>query len=139
MVHEHSASDDGFLRQRCATRSFGRFWSGPQSITQHGILVDPRALVFPHLALCAAELLGDAFQRDGEGARRGGMLALPVEEQATAAMDADVAGEAAIARLLIEELRSIGLRVEVQEAAPDRPNVVGILDGRASGRSARCA
>lgn len=45
------------------------------------------------------------------------------------------AGEAAIARTLIEELRSIGLTVEVQEVAPGRPNVVGTLEGRASGRS----
>jgi acetylornithine deacetylase len=44
-------------------------------------------------------------------------------------------GEAAIARLLAEELRTLGLRVEVQEAAPDRPNVVGVLDGRSPGRS----
>jgi acetylornithine deacetylase len=45
------------------------------------------------------------------------------------------AGEAAIARALTAELRSMGLHVEVQEAAPDRPNVVGILEGRAPGRS----
>jgi acetylornithine deacetylase len=45
------------------------------------------------------------------------------------------AGEAAIARRLVEELSSIGLTVVVQEAAPDRPNVVGVLEGRAPGRS----
>ena len=45
------------------------------------------------------------------------------------------AGEAAIARALVEELRSIGLATEVQHAAHDRPNVVGVLDGRAPGRS----
>ena len=44
-------------------------------------------------------------------------------------------GEAAIARVIAEELRSIGLTVEIQEAAHDRPNVVGILDGRAAGRA----
>jgi len=44
-------------------------------------------------------------------------------------------GEAAIARTLVAELRRIGLQTEVQEAAPDRPNVVGILQGRAPGRS----
>jgi acetylornithine deacetylase len=47
----------------------------------------------------------------------------------------NAAGEAAIARVLVEEFRSIGLHVEVQEAAHDRPNVVGTLDGRAPGRS----
>ena len=31
--------------------------------------------------------------------------------------------------------RAIGLRVEVTDAAPGRPNVVGVLDGRAPGRS----
>jgi acetylornithine deacetylase len=45
------------------------------------------------------------------------------------------AGEAAVARALAEELRDIGLKVEIQEAAPGRPNVVGVLDGRAPGRS----
>ena len=48
---------------------------------------------------------------------------------------AGAAGEAAIARAIVEELRSIGLGTEVQEAATDRPNVVGILEGRAPGRS----
>jgi acetylornithine deacetylase len=45
------------------------------------------------------------------------------------------AGEAAIARVLVEHLRSIGLHVEVQEAAHGRPNVIGVLEGRAPGRS----
>jgi acetylornithine deacetylase len=40
------------------------------------------------------------------------------------------AGEAAVARVLAEELRNIGLTVEIHEAAPGRPNVVGVLDGR---------
>jgi acetylornithine deacetylase len=45
------------------------------------------------------------------------------------------AGEDAIARRLVQELDAIGLTVEVQEAAPGRPNVVATLDGRAAGRS----
>ncbi len=44
-------------------------------------------------------------------------------------------GEAAIARALVEEMRGFGLTVEIQEAAPGRPNVVGTLEGRAPGRS----
>ena len=44
-------------------------------------------------------------------------------------------GEAAIARTLVEEFRSIGLETHVQEAAPDRPNVVAVLEGRAPGRA----
>lgn len=45
------------------------------------------------------------------------------------------AGEAAVARALVEEFRSIGLTVDVQEVAAGRPNVVGVLEGRAPGRS----
>lgn len=45
------------------------------------------------------------------------------------------AGEAAVARRLVQELEAIGLAVELQEAAPGRPNVVGTLTGRAPGRS----
>jgi acetylornithine deacetylase len=45
------------------------------------------------------------------------------------------AGEAAIARVLVDELRSIGLATDVQDAAHNRPNVVGVLEGRAPGRS----
>ena len=45
------------------------------------------------------------------------------------------AGEAAVARRIIEELDAIGLTVEVQVVAPGRPNVVGTLRGRAPGRS----
>ncbi len=45
------------------------------------------------------------------------------------------AGEAVVARRVGQELEAIGLGVEYQEVAPGRPNVVGILDGRAPGRS----
>ncbi len=45
------------------------------------------------------------------------------------------AGEAAIARELVAELRALGLTVEIQEVAPGRPNVVATLEGRAPGRS----
>jgi acetylornithine deacetylase/succinyl-diaminopimelate desuccinylase family protein len=48
---------------------------------------------------------------------------------------AGAAGEAAVARALVEEMRSFGLTVEVQEVAPGRPNVVGTLEGRTTGRS----
>ena len=45
------------------------------------------------------------------------------------------AGESAIARRLAEEMRALGLEVHVTEAAPGRPNVVGVLNGRAPGRA----
>ncbi len=45
------------------------------------------------------------------------------------------AGEAEIAARLVREFEAIGLPVEVQEAAPGRPNVVAILEGRAPGPS----
>ena len=44
-------------------------------------------------------------------------------------------GEAVIARALVEECRSLGLATEIHEAAPGRPNVVAVLEGRAPGRS----
>ncbi|MGH9349831.1 MAG: ArgE/DapE family deacylase [Vicinamibacterales bacterium] len=44
-------------------------------------------------------------------------------------------GEAAIAQRIAAELRSIGLTVDITEVAPGRPNVVGVLDGRAPGRA----
>src|SRR5687768_8471068 len=44
-------------------------------------------------------------------------------------------GEADLARALVEELRTIGLDTHLQEAAPNRPNVVGVLEGRAPGRT----
>jgi acetylornithine deacetylase len=45
------------------------------------------------------------------------------------------AGEAAIGRVLVEHLRSIGLHVDVQEVADGRPNIIAVLEGRAPGRS----
>ena len=51
------------------------------------------------------------------------------------ALVSGASGEAAIARALVAELRRIGLTTEVQEVAPGRPNVVGVLEGRAPGRS----
>jgi acetylornithine deacetylase len=45
------------------------------------------------------------------------------------------AAEAEVARALAEHMRDLGLDVHVQEVAAGRPNVVGVLDGRSSGRS----
>jgi len=45
------------------------------------------------------------------------------------------AGELAVARRVAEEMRAIGLVVEIVEVAPGRPNVVGTLEGRANGQS----
>jgi acetylornithine deacetylase len=44
-------------------------------------------------------------------------------------------GEAQIAEAVAAELRSIGLEVRVEEAAPGRPNVIGVLAGRPRGRT----
>src|SRR6185436_12184517 len=44
-------------------------------------------------------------------------------------------GEAEIGKALIEVLSSIGMKVEIQEVAPGRPNIVGTLEGRSPGRS----
>jgi len=44
-------------------------------------------------------------------------------------------GEADVARRIAAELMAIGLSVEITEVAPGRPNVVGVLEGRAPGRS----
>jgi acetylornithine deacetylase len=48
---------------------------------------------------------------------------------------AGAAGEARIASAIAAHMRSIGLQVHLQEVAPGRPNVVGVLEGRARGRS----
>lgn len=45
------------------------------------------------------------------------------------------AGEGAIARALVDELEASGLEVHLQDVVPGRPNVVGVLEGRAPGRS----
>jgi len=45
------------------------------------------------------------------------------------------AGESDIAAAIAVELRGLGLDVEMTEAAPERPNVVGILEGSRHGRS----
>ncbi|HEY6508460.1 MAG TPA: M20/M25/M40 family metallo-hydrolase [Vicinamibacterales bacterium] len=45
------------------------------------------------------------------------------------------AGELAIARRVAEEMRAIGLEVQVAEVAAGRPNVVGVLRGATAGRT----
>jgi acetylornithine deacetylase len=45
------------------------------------------------------------------------------------------AGEGAIAQAIAAHLRRIGLDVDLEDAAPGRPNVVGVVEGRARGRS----
>jgi acetylornithine deacetylase len=49
------------------------------------------------------------------------------------ALVAGGSGEAEIARRIVEEMASIDLDVDICEVAPGRPNVVGILRGRAPG------
>jgi len=44
-------------------------------------------------------------------------------------------GEAAVADAIASEMRRLGLDVSVEEVVPGRPNVVGVLEGRAKGRS----
>src|SRR3954468_16654213 len=44
-------------------------------------------------------------------------------------------GEGAIADAIAQHLRRIGLDVHVQDVAPGRPNVIGVLQGGAPGRS----
>jgi acetylornithine deacetylase len=45
------------------------------------------------------------------------------------------AGEGDVASMVAKEMRGIGMDVEVTEVAPGRPNVVGVLEGRAQGKS----
>ena len=45
------------------------------------------------------------------------------------------AGEQPIAQRVADELRRAGLEVSVQEAAPGRPNVIGVLEGRRAGKT----
>jgi acetylornithine deacetylase len=45
------------------------------------------------------------------------------------------AGEGQIADAIDAQMRSIGLEVERQDAAPGRPNVIGVLEGSERGRS----
>jgi acetylornithine deacetylase len=47
----------------------------------------------------------------------------------------DAPGEGAIAEAIAAHMRRIGLDVTMQEAAPGRPNVIGVLEGRAPGKS----
>jgi acetylornithine deacetylase len=45
------------------------------------------------------------------------------------------AGEASIADAVARHMRSLGLTVAMQEVAPGRPNVIGVLEGREPGRT----
>lgn len=45
------------------------------------------------------------------------------------------AGEAKIAHAIADEMQSFGMHVEVEDVAPGRPNVIGVLEGRAPGRT----
>ena len=51
------------------------------------------------------------------------------------ALVAGARGEQDVARRLASEMTAIGLEVTVTEVEPGRPNVVGVLDGRAPGRA----
>lgn len=45
------------------------------------------------------------------------------------------AGETQIAEAVAARMRALGLDVQIQEVAPGRPNVIGVLEGTAPGRS----
>src|SRR5215510_3143740 len=44
-------------------------------------------------------------------------------------------GEREVASAVAAEMRRIGLDVTIEEVAPGRPNVVGVLNGKSRGRS----
>src|SRR4030095_8032892 len=44
-------------------------------------------------------------------------------------------GEREVANAIAAEMRRIGLDVTIEEVAPGRPNVVGVLEGKSRGRS----
>ncbi len=44
-------------------------------------------------------------------------------------------GEAEVAEAVATEMRGFGLDVEVQQPAPGRPNAIGVLEGRSTGRT----
>jgi acetylornithine deacetylase len=48
---------------------------------------------------------------------------------------AGAAGESSIAAFIADHLRRLGLDVHLQEAAPGRSNVIGVLDGKTAGPS----
>lgn len=48
---------------------------------------------------------------------------------------ADAPGEGEIARAIADTMRRAGLDVELKDAAPGRPNVVGVLEGKRPGRA----
>ena len=50
-------------------------------------------------------------------------------------LEAGGAGEAAVAERIASELRAGGIDVELTDAAPGRPNVVGVIEGRTRGRT----
>ncbi len=50
-------------------------------------------------------------------------------------LEAGGAGEAALAERIAAELRAAGIDVELTDAAPGRPNVVGVIEGRTRGRT----
>ena len=63
------------------------------------------------------------------------LRALVAIDSVNPALVAGAAGEGAIAAAVADYLRRIGLDVQVQQAAPGRPNVIGVLEGRSPGRS----
>ncbi|MBV8200631.1 MAG: M20/M25/M40 family metallo-hydrolase [Acidobacteria bacterium] len=65
----------------------------------------------------------------------GGATAGAGAAAAGARAGAGAGGEGAIARFVADEMRALGLDVELQEALPGRPNAVGVLEGRRAGRS----
>lgn len=50
-------------------------------------------------------------------------------------LDSDHAGEGGVAEAVVADLRKMGLDVELQDAAPGRPNVIGVLDSGKPGPS----
>lgn len=45
------------------------------------------------------------------------------------------AGENEVAQAVAADMRGFGMEVEIEEASPGRPNVVGVLEGRAHGKA----
>lgn len=56
-------------------------------------------------------------------------------ESVNLSLVADGKGEEEITAAIVEEMRAGGMDVGVSEAAPNRPNMVGVIEGRRPGRT----
>src|SRR5262245_23446286 len=104
-----------------------------------GVIVDERSLIGDFLLNRQPSINNDSPVKNQKSTMPDSVVSLLADlvsiDSVNPSLAAGARGEENVARRIGAELDAIGCVIDVTYVAPDRPNIVGVLNGRAPGRT----